>query len=204
MAEHVCPVWIGYLLASPIRRLFQNPERILGPHVRAGMTALDVGPALGFFSVPLARMVGPGGRVVCADVQAAMLERLKERAAKAGVADRIDARLVTDGTFGLADLDGAVDFALAFAVIHEMDDARAFFAAAARALRPGARLLVAEPTGHVGAEAFARTEAAALDAGFARLAPPRVASSRTALLERSPAPIARATMSGATDGGDEQ
>ena len=49
MAEHVCPVWVGYLLASPVRKLFDNPEKVLAPYVKEGMTVLDVGSAMGFF-----------------------------------------------------------------------------------------------------------------------------------------------------------
>jgi 2-polyprenyl-3-methyl-5-hydroxy-6-metoxy-1,4-benzoquinol methylase len=187
MSEHVCPVWVGHLLASPVRRLFQSPEKILEPHVAPGMTALDVGPAMGFFSIPLAKMVGPAGRVVCVDVQAAMLEKLKARAAKAGVADRIDARLSADGSFGISDLEGRVDFALAFAVVHEMPNAGVFFAAAFGALKPGAKLLVAEPMNHVSAEAFEATRGAALAAGFAALSPPHIGRSRSLLIgKRSP------------------
>jgi len=37
MAERVCPVWAGYLLASPVRKLFQNPKKILAPYVENGM-----------------------------------------------------------------------------------------------------------------------------------------------------------------------
>jgi len=40
---HVCPVWVGYLLASPLRKLLQNPDKILAPYVKPGMTVLDVG-----------------------------------------------------------------------------------------------------------------------------------------------------------------
>jgi hypothetical protein len=43
MAKKVCPVWIGHLLASPLRRLVQNPKKILGPYVTSGMTVLDFG-----------------------------------------------------------------------------------------------------------------------------------------------------------------
>jgi ubiquinone/menaquinone biosynthesis C-methylase UbiE len=184
MPEHVCPVWVGYLLASPIRRLFHDPEKILTPHVAAGMTALDVGPAMGFFTIPLARLVGPSGRVICVDVQQAMLEKLGRRARRSGVSDRIEARLCTGADLGIADLDGRVDFALAFAVIHEMPDARAFFDAAFRALRAGARLLVAEPENHVSIEAFAETARLAADAGFATAASPRVSRSHALLLEK--------------------
>ena len=66
MAERVCPWWVGYLLVSPIRRWFEKPEEVLGPHLESGATALDVGCAMGYFSLPLAELVGPDGRVVVA------------------------------------------------------------------------------------------------------------------------------------------
>ena len=67
--HHVCPWWIGYLIASHLRKLGENPDTILGPLVEPGMTVVDVGCAMGFFSLPLARMVGESGRVLCVDVQ---------------------------------------------------------------------------------------------------------------------------------------
>ena len=54
-------------------------------------------------------------------------------------------------------LDGyenAFDFVLAFAVVHELPSAETFFAEAARAMKPGASLLLAEPAGHVGDDEF--------------------------------------------------
>ena len=73
MAHRVCPWWLGYLLASPLRRLMYDPARILTPHVREGMTVLEPGPAMGFFTLELARRVGPAGRVVAVDIQEKML-----------------------------------------------------------------------------------------------------------------------------------
>ena len=62
MAQHrVCPWWVGYILASPVRKLWQNPARILGPFVQPGMTVLEPGPGMGFFTLELARLVGPKG-----------------------------------------------------------------------------------------------------------------------------------------------
>ncbi|TFH43073.1 MAG: methyltransferase type 11, partial [Chrysiogenales bacterium] len=92
---HVCPWWLGFFLASPLRKLFQNPEKILGPHVREGMTLVDVGSGMGFFSLPMARMAGPGGRVICFDVQEKMLRHLARRAAGAGLSGIIETRLST-------------------------------------------------------------------------------------------------------------
>ena len=71
--HHVCPWWVGYLIASPLRKLGENPDTILAPLVEPGMTTVDIGCAMGFFSLPLARMVGGSGRVVCVDVQERML-----------------------------------------------------------------------------------------------------------------------------------
>jgi hypothetical protein len=35
---HVCPWWGGYFIDNPLRRLFHNPEKIVGPYVQPGMT----------------------------------------------------------------------------------------------------------------------------------------------------------------------
>jgi len=73
MSKRVCPWWLGYLLASPIRRLLHNPTRILTPFVRPGMTVLEPGPGMGYFTLELARLVGTSGRVVAVDVQPKMI-----------------------------------------------------------------------------------------------------------------------------------
>jgi ubiquinone/menaquinone biosynthesis C-methylase UbiE len=49
------------------------------------MTVLAPGPGMGFFTIPLARLVGPSGRVIAVDLQPKMIESLKRRASKAGV-----------------------------------------------------------------------------------------------------------------------
>ncbi|HXN47666.1 MAG TPA: methyltransferase domain-containing protein, partial [Bryobacteraceae bacterium] len=73
MPHRVCPWWLGYLLASPIRRLAQNPSGTVAPYVREGMTVLEPGPGMGFFTLDLARLVGSSGRVVAVDIQPKML-----------------------------------------------------------------------------------------------------------------------------------
>ena len=88
MPERPCPIWLGYLLASPIRKFGQNPLTILRPNVSEGMRVLDVGCAMGFFSLPLAQMVGPAGRVYCVDMQERMLTVLGRRAEVLGREDR--------------------------------------------------------------------------------------------------------------------
>lgn len=182
--HHVCPWWLGYLLASPIRRIQYQPAKVLGPHVHPGMTVLEPGPGMGFFTMELARLVGSSGRVIAVDIQPRMLDGLRRRAAKAGVLDRLDARLAAPDSLGIADLAGTVDFTLAFFMVHELPAAAGFFREVAAASKPGARLLFAEPKGHVKGPAFDAELQAARDAGFVLVESPSLSRSRTALLEK--------------------
>ncbi len=186
-AHRVCPWWLGYFLASPLRKLEYNPRTILAPYVKEGMTVLDFGSAMGFFSIPLAQMVGPAGKVICIDMQEKMLARLKKRAQKAGVSAQIETRLCTQDSPGLAPLAGTIDFALLFAVVHEVPARAALFAGVASALKPQANLLLAEPKGHVSAEDFARSIAIAKEQGFVEVATPQISRSYAVLLQRPPA-----------------
>lgn len=185
MAHRVCPWWIGYLLASPVRRwLGQDPVKILSPYIREGMTVLEPGPGMGFFTLPLARMVGPTGRVIAVDLQPKMIENLKRRAAKANLLAQIEPRLTSAETMGLGDIESKVDFVLAFAMVHEFPDAANFFREAAHACKPGALMLLAEPSGHVKEKGFSAELESAAAAGFSvkeRLTIPR---SQAALLTK--------------------
>jgi ubiquinone/menaquinone biosynthesis C-methylase UbiE len=140
---------------------------------------------MGFFSLEMARRVGPSGRVVAADVQDKMLAALGRRAKKAGVAERIELRKVSGEHLPTDDLEGAVDFVLAFAMVHEVPNQSALFADIARAMKPGGKLLVVEPAGHVGADAFAETLRMAADQGLAPVDRPAIGKSHAALLTKS-------------------
>ncbi len=183
--HHLCPWWIGYLLASPLRRISLSPGNLLAPLVRPGMTVLEPGPGMGFFTLELARLVGDSGRVIAVDIQPRMLEGLRRRAAKADLLDRLDTRLAAADSLGLADLNGVVDFTLAFAMVHELPAAAPFFREVALASKPGARLLLSEPAGHVTAAEFAGELQAARAAGFTPLDAPSVRRGQTALLQKS-------------------
>ena len=185
MSQRVCPVWIGYLLASPIRKLLQNPRAILAPYVKGGMTVLDFGCAMGFFSIPLAHMVGAGGKVICVDMQEKMLRGLERRARKAGVSDRVEARLCDQHSLGLEEFAGKIAFALAFAVVHEVPDHPRLFGELAAVLVPEGRLLVAEPRGHVTEDDFSKTLSIAQQQGFAVVEKPQIRGSWAALQKKA-------------------
>jgi len=157
VAHTVCCWWHAYL------------------YVRTGMRALDLGCGMGFFTLAMARMVGPRGRVVAVDVQPQMLVVLERRARQAGVLGRIEGRLSQAGRLPL---DGRVDFALAFWSLHEMPDV----AALARTLREhmpsGTRFFMAEPCWHVQQPEFEQTVRAVEAGPFHVCYRPRIALSR--------------------------
>lgn len=184
MTPHVCPWWVGYLLASPIRKLIQDPHEILAPHISEGITALDLGPGMGYFTIPMARLVGPRGRVIAVDLQEKMIRSLERRAAKAGLRERIVTRLCGAESLGIDDLAGTVDFALAFAVLHETPDIGRVLKELHRALKQSGLLLIAEPSGHVGEAAFRETLQKAERCGFKTIESPSIRGSRTALLKK--------------------
>lgn len=181
---HVCPWYMGYLLANPLRKLMQSPRAILAPHVRSGYRVLEPGPGMGFFTLELARLVGPSGKVYAVDLEPRMLSALTRRAARAGVAAEVETRKASPSSLGIADLAGTIDFALAFAMVHELPDVDAFFAELALALKPGGRILLAEPNGHVDDAAFAGELQVAGRHGFSVVDRPVIRQSIAALLEK--------------------
>ena len=184
MAEHVCPWWVGYLLLVPLRRWAHDPKNILEPYVRPGMTVLEPGPGMGFFTLDLARLVGANGRVVAVDMQPKMIATLKRRANKTGMLDRLDARVTQKESMRLDDLRGKVDFTLAFYMVHEMPSAKQFFQEAAAATKSGGTLLLSEPRGHVKDEMFGEELKQAEGSGFTVVDRPSIKYSLSAMLRK--------------------
>jgi ubiquinone/menaquinone biosynthesis C-methylase UbiE len=180
----LCPASYAGFLDNPIRRLLHSPVRIVGPYISPGDMVLDVGPGSGFFTRPMARIVGDGGCVVAADLQEEMLAMLLKRAEQEGLVSRIRTHRTSLHSLDLEGY-GPFDFVLAFYVVHELPDAESFFIEVASVLRPGGRMLVVEPKLHVTEESFAETVKAAKAAGFSTEKPPGVLFSRTALLSKA-------------------
>jgi SAM-dependent methyltransferase len=91
---------------------------------------------------------------------------------------------VQPASLAVDDLAGAVDFVLAFAVVHELLDAGRFLAEVHAALKPDHRMLVAEPRRHVSEDDFAAMVDLAARSGFRATGGPPIRSSLTVVLER--------------------
>lgn len=182
MPHHTCPWWLGYALANPLRRIMHEPEKLLAPYVREGMTALDLGSGMGFFSLAMAKLVGVRGKVVCVDLQREMLDALYKRAAHVGLAERILIQQAASDDIRVTD---PVDFALAFWMAHEVADVRKFLGQVLSVLKPMGCVLLVEPRIHVTSQEFQRIIDHARDVGFTVEEAPKVRISRSVILRKS-------------------
>jgi ubiquinone/menaquinone biosynthesis C-methylase UbiE len=177
--DHVCPWWLAYSFDNPLRRRLHPPERLFRGLVERGHVAVDVGCGGGHFTLGLARMVGPEGKVVAVDLQERMLERVRRRAERAGLLPRVRLHRCDPASLGL---EVRADFVVASWMVHEVPDRLAFLRQLRALLKPGARLFVAEPRLHVSAAAFESTVALAGEAGLEVESRPHVALSRAVVL----------------------
>jgi ubiquinone/menaquinone biosynthesis C-methylase UbiE len=161
--SHVCPHKFAFMLDNWIRRLIQNPGKILNGYINQGDIAMDVGCGPGFFTIDMAKMVGPDGRVIAVDLQPEMLASTLKKAVRKGVTGRVVAHQCAADRIGF---DEQVDFILAYYMVHETPDPPAFFKEAQAMLKEGGRLLVVEPRMHVSKKAFEAMVRVAEQAGF--------------------------------------
>jgi ubiquinone/menaquinone biosynthesis C-methylase UbiE len=175
---HVCPWWFCFTFDNFLRKLVHHSEEILRPYVVEGSMVLDIGPGMGYFSIPLARMVGEEGKVVAADIQPQVLKALQKRAKKAGVEKRIMTHVCKVDSLGL---DEQFDFVLAFWMVHEVPNRLAFFGQIKSLLKPSGKFLLAEPVLHVNQAMFEKTVKTAGSVGLVLKEKPKISLSRSAL-----------------------
>lgn len=120
----------------------EEPEKALDTiGLRLGMTVADIGAGTGYFSLRMARRVGPAGQVYATDIQPGMLSRLEQRIKRDGVHNIVPV-LGTETDPKLP--RGACDLALMVDVYHEFAYPREMLAAIGAALKPDGRLVLLE------------------------------------------------------------
>jgi ubiquinone/menaquinone biosynthesis C-methylase UbiE len=180
--SHICSWKIANVLDNPIRRLIHNPQKILGGYIEPGQTVLDLGCGPGTFSIAMVKMVGESGKIIAVDVQEEMLQIVRKKAAQQGMESRIVTHKSGPDRIGLSE---KVDFALAFYMVHEVPNAKAFLEEICSVLKPSGKLLVVEPKMHVSATAFEKTIDIARQAGLSPISEPKIRFSRSKLLSLS-------------------
>jgi 2-polyprenyl-3-methyl-5-hydroxy-6-metoxy-1,4-benzoquinol methylase len=82
-----CPEWLSWLVEidNPFFASSRANTIIAHLDLRPGMSALDAGCGPGRLTIPMAKKVGPTGRIVALDFHAGMLGRVKLKAERAGL-----------------------------------------------------------------------------------------------------------------------
>ena len=123
------------LLEGPDRDAYQRPDRIMDAlQIGEGSVVADLGAGGGWFTVRLARRVGPNGRVYAEDIQQEMIGVIKRRMAREGLEPRVHTVL---GTHVDAKLPaGSLDAVLMVDAFPEFEHPVALLRNVARALKP--------------------------------------------------------------------
>lgn len=179
---HVCPVERSGSLDNKLRKLFQNPKKLLKPYIRKGMTVLEIGCGPGFFTLDMAEMVGESGKIIAVDLQEGMLEKVKSKILGTQFEQRIKLHKCDDISIGISE---QVDFVLLFYMVHEVPDKPKLFSQLASILKPDGQILVAEPPIHVSARKFQLMLQQAKHQGLIDLQGPKMLFSKTAILKTS-------------------
>ena len=176
---YVCPAEFAGSLDNIFRRLVHKPVRILGPYIREGMTVLDFGCGPGYFTPELARLAGSEGRVIAADIQQKMLDKMAIKIRGTELERRVEAHLCGSDRIGISQ---RIDFVLAFWMIHEVPDQMSIFRELKSLLNPGGRILIIEPRIHVTARSFENMISKLESAGLGIIERPKISLSRSVLV----------------------
>lgn len=130
-----------------VRRLFASPRRLVAPYVTGGQTAADLGCGPGFFTLALARIVGPEGRVYAVDSDETAIRAVEKKADKRGYAN-IVARASSASDLSFIK-DGSADFVLAHGLLCSMAprDHESAVREMRRILKPGGRAYISVARG---------------------------------------------------------
>jgi ubiquinone/menaquinone biosynthesis C-methylase UbiE len=144
--NQVCPASHSGVLDTRLRKLIHDPYKILKDYVKEGDTVIDIGCGPGFFSMPLANMVGSKGKVIAVDLQDEMLKKLKVKTNKANFQERFIYHNCTTDDIGISE---KVDFVLTFWMVHEVQNPDQFFQQIVKTMKPESLYMLVEPKIHV-------------------------------------------------------
>ena len=180
--NRICSVKKAGFLDLGIRKLFQNPKKILEPYIPNGMTVLDVGCGPGFFSIEIAKMVGETGKVIAVDLQDGMLQKLKRKINNTSLKNIIYLHKCRENKIGL---NKKVDFILIFYMLHEVPDQLGFLNEIKNLLNPEGKVLIVEPGFHISKKDYEYSIELSKKIGFKKIEEPKVFMSRAAILKKN-------------------
>lgn len=177
--KDVCPVERAGGLDNSIRRWLQNPKQLLRPYIMEGTDVLDLGCGPGFFSIEIAKLLNNSGKVIAADLQEGMLDKVRQKIQGTALERKITLHQCQEQSIGLT---VKVDFILAFYMVHEVPDRQKLLEELKTLLKPGGKILIVEPKFHVSKKSFESLLIEIEKAGLKVTSNPKITFSRAVLL----------------------
>ena len=120
----------------------EQPEKAIAQlNLKPGMMVGDVGAGTGFYSIRMAKLIGPAGIVYANDIQPGMLDKLHERATAANVANIVTV-LGSETDPKLP--PGKLDLVVMVDVYHELSRPQRMLEGIRDSLKLGGRLVLLE------------------------------------------------------------
>ena len=124
------------------RWMWQMPSRVIREiGIEQGMVVADIGAGEGYFSIPIAKAVGPGGKVYASDIDKNALQKLVEKY-KSTQLENI-CTIIGKPTDPLLP-ENEVDIILVVNTIHLIDDCTIFMENAVKALKPDGKVVIVQ------------------------------------------------------------
>jgi len=179
--KQICPTWGAGGLDNSFRRLFHNPQKILKPFIKKGMTVLDIGCGPGFFSTEIAKMLNGSGKVIAADVQKGMLDKVRKKIIGTTLEQTIELHKSNFESIGITE---QVDFVLVFWMFHEVRKQQKFVEELSSILKPNGLIFIVEPKIHVSKKEFNTMVDLIKEYRFTIVETPKVFFSKTIVLSK--------------------
>ena len=124
---------------DPERKIWQDPEKIFSAiGLSSGMVFIDIGCGEGYFSLPAARRVGSGGKVLAADINPDAVAALREYAATGGLDNlTVEVKAAEETVF----CEGCADIVFFGIDLHDFADPQKVLMNAEKMLKPSGRLI---------------------------------------------------------------
>lgn len=139
-----CPKEIGdrsfpaFVMDNFIRRMFLSPEKLVSKYVTPATIVADLGCGSGYFTLPMAKIIGSSGKVYAVDFDPKAIEHLKKKAAKHGYENVIETHVSSAAEVDFLE-SGSVDFVFAHGLLCCMRDHPGAVRQMNRILKPDGR-----------------------------------------------------------------
>ena len=178
--QNVCPVEKAQSLDNKVRKYLQNPRKLLAPYIKNGMTVLDFGCGPGFFTLEIAKLLNGSGKVFAVDLQQGMLNKVAEKIKGLSFEQTVVLHKCSAENIGLSE---PIDMILAFYVVHELPNKKAFFTEIKGLLKINGCLLIVEPKFHVTKSMFESMKNELIEIGYEIVEKPKIFFSRALLVK---------------------